>query len=1271
MRIVQKGVMIETIPYGGEIYAFTSGVSSSELNDTNSVKAYIDTACNGHLVPVTCMSNVKVEHDVAVIGVNEGGLEITHSGFCNVLGGKGWAPRGTKYLVSMPQLDKIGCSSVTGGGKMTVYDRKGKVMIVGSMNKSDMYECRIGHVTKKVAFNSEVDYEDVEPEVDGRAVEELNAKVQDVSNNVESNVIPQKYMNTFLKERARQVRKMHSCLNHPGDKAFGDGLDNGCYPNTKLTSHDLKNAQVLLGECNACVEAKMVAAPEPESTSYHDDIVGSNWYSDLVPLPEKTVGGNTYMLVAIEGTVGYMIVSMLKHKSHEGVLEAALKIIAIINSYGHKLKTWVFDDEVVFISIFDDLRERGIIPSTTPAGSKNKAVEIKIKELKNKSRAMRVDLDYNLPKRLYGELYTAASNAINSVPNKKTGPTKTPYQVVVGKKPIIPSFKFGQIGLVNSRRQDDKDLRSEYGMFMYHMYNLEKHFKVYMLHRGQMYSKRIFVPSTKFPSSWDLTRRLKCFDDVDNIEGKEDGEIVTPLEMLEDREQVIDTPITKSMSRRDTTLEGVATMNEEIRQVKQLMATSPNDKMKMFNDEVYMESDIPISIAKPEERVSDVSMADTIDSINREARSSINVVKKEPILDSFRVTRSSVRARDEEVAPIRVTRSSAKARSEEVAPIFGANVQSYEAYVKKGSNEGRISEETYIDWDAILERSYRTSFREARTGIDEERNVLEAYRVSLKKAVSDADDVRRESAIKACDDEFDDLMGMNFAKGLLARNMTRIQLLSVIHAFMFLTEKKLGSGEFDKWKARLVAGGNEIKDTIDEDDRYSPTANHISVMTSIALAAVEKVEIRSYDVKGAYLIPDIMPGEKPIFIKLDRETASRFVDRHPMMAEFVDINGCMILQLNKYLYGLPMSGKHWNDHIVRTLCQMGYEQSPCDPCVFNKGAGVNRVRLVLWVDDILGSGRSNKLDEFEVEFIKFYKFTSHKGKSISYLALDIVSREDGGYTVASPGTREDILATFGKDLQKRKSTVKIPMPEGSIKTRDKDAKRVSERHKRVFASLVMSLMFLARMTRAELLFSVTLLASKISDPYEEDLELAFRVLAYVNDTPNYGIRFKGGDESGLRVFADASHAIHTDGKGHSSIVITLGSGYVFAKSGKLKSVTLSSTESEGDTMTIGATYIVWLRDLLTFWGYPVRLPTRLYQDNLSAIWLATHDGKFNRNKHTMVKRAYFREKVEQGVLVAMHRDTDKMPADMGTKAVGRELLTKHMKSIGMVPMLLV
>ena len=71
-----------------------------------------------------------------------------------------------------------------------------------------------------------------------------------------------------------------------------------------------------------------------------------------------------------------------------------------------------------------------------------------------------------------------------------------------------------------------------------------------------------------------------------------------------------------------------------------------------------------------------------------------------------------------------------------------------------------------------------------------------------------------------------------------------------------------------------------------------------------------------------------------------------------------------------------------------------------------------------------------------------------------------------------------------------------------------------------------------------------------------------------------------------------------------------------------------------------ATFILWTRELLTFFGYQMTATTRMYQDNLSAIWLSSHDGKFSRNKHTIVKRSFFREHVDEGRIEPLHMDTE-------------------------------
>ena len=128
-----------------------------------------------------------------------------------------------------------------------------------------------------------------------------------------------------------------------------------------------------------------------------------------------------------------------------------------------------------------------------------------------------------------------------------------------------------------------------------------------------------------------------------------------------------------------------------------------------------------------------------------------------------------------------------------------------------------------------------------------------------------------------------------------------------------------------------------------------------------------------------------------------------------------------------------------------------------------------------------------------------------------------------------------------------------------------------------YVSLCMSLMFLARMTRADLLLSVTVCSTRSSNATSGDLVILKRILAYLAHVPNYGIRYVGGKAMVFRSYVDSSHALHKDGRGHGGLFLTLGSGYVFAKSGKLKTSTLSSTESENNMMCEGSTYIPWMR----------------------------------------------------------------------------------------------
>ena len=87
--------------------------------------------------------------------------------------------------------------------------------------------------------------------------------------------------------------------------------------------------------------------------------------------------------------------------------------------------------------------------------------------------------------------------------------------------------------------------------------------------------------------------------------------------------------------------------------------------------------------------------------------------------------------------------------------------------------------------------------------------------------------------------------------------------------------------------------------------------------------------------------------------------------------------------------------------------------------------------------------------------------------------------------------------------------------------------------------------------------------------------------------------------------------------------------------------------------------------MLHYFGYVMEAPTKLFQDNLSAIWLATHDGNFQRNKHTITERAFVKDLIENKLMTCIHQDTEKMWANMLTKPENKKMLWESLKAFGM------
>ena len=132
----------------------------------------------------------------------------------------------------------------------------------------------------------------------------------------------------------------------------------------------------------------------------------------------------------------------------------------------------------------------------------------------------------------------------------------------------------------------------------------------------------------------------------------------------------------------------------------------------------------------------------------------------------------------------------------------------------------------------------------------------------------------------------------------------------IIRSQMFLKEKYLPTGQFEKLKARLVAGGNQQDKELYED-LSSPTVSTSAVLTVLAIAAHENRNVAVVDITGAYLNAD-MGTDVAVHMRLDPLISGLMIRLCNDYARFADERGCIVVRLQKALYGCIESAALWH-----------------------------------------------------------------------------------------------------------------------------------------------------------------------------------------------------------------------------------------------------------------------------------------------------------------------------------------------------------------------
>ena len=381
--------------------------------------------------------------------------------------------------------------------------------------------------------------------------------------------------------------------------------------------------------------------------------------------------------------------------------------------------------------------------------------------------------------------------------------------------------------------------------------------------------------------------------------------------------------------------------------------------------------------------------------------------------------------------------------------------------------------------------------------------------------------------------------------------------------------------EFRKFKGRVVYRGDKIYDELGNLVQFTDTATNPTAITALNLAlwfsCLPGNTVSASDAVQAFL-QAILPEETWVALPPElwlEEWHSRFKkgDR-------------VVVRLNKSLYGHPLAGKLWEDHLRAKLKEVGgteLESYPSNWLFTRKG---QTLLLCIYVDDLVLSGPKTLHDAFWKELGALVKLDLPT--FIEQQALRIIGRHHSVVECEHFAQMNFDMESYAKqtvDLYceltavERSQLKQVPTPslnEASFSDQDFEDQGALHQHA---AKILMKTLWLARLSRPDLSFIVARLATKISRWSRADDKQLFRLMSYLCHTPSLQLVGRVGKhgEVSVSAFTDADFgACPVSAKSTSGVFLTINTGeYKFPivwYSKKQSSVARSTPEAEAISM---------------------------------------------------------------------------------------------------------
>ena len=291
------------------------------------------------------------------------------------------------------------------------------------------------------------------------------------------------------------------------------------------------------------------------------------------------------------------------------------------------------------------------------------------------------------------------------------------------------------------------------------------------------------------------------------------------------------------------------------------------------------------------------------------------------------------------------------------------------------------------------------------------------------------------------------------------------------------------------YKARLVAQGWNQVHGRDCGRTYAPVCRLQSIQMVLAIAAELNLEVRQLDVKTAFLYDDI---EEEVYVK----TAPGF--------EITNKDGVrLVMKLEKSLFGLAQSPQNWWKTIDPKLIEIGFVPLKSDSCVYIYKHNNTVVTITLYVDDLLVIGSNVRVIETIKKKLKDNFQMSDLGDVSLVRGMQVTrDRNKGTLTISQEDYTKSILARFGMENCKPSS---IPGTGSELSTEQPAETLFNTEQTQRYQAITGSVMYLAQITRYDVMYAVCQLARAMSKPSKAHMGAAKQLLRCLAGTTDFSI----------------------------------------------------------------------------------------------------------------------------------------------------------------------